>query len=74
MSEKTVFSPGSFFHGTKADLQTGDFIITGKKKNYNDERKSDQILPFKTAAENRGGSNPMGRAFSGSIRQYAGKS
>lgn len=32
MSEKTVFSPGSFFHGTKADLQTGDFIITGKKK------------------------------------------
>ena len=48
MSEKTVFSPGSFFHGTKADLQTG--------------------------AENRGGGNPMGRAFSGSIRQYAGKS
>jgi rifampin ADP-ribosylating transferase len=43
MSEKTVFSPGSFFHGTKADLQTGDFIITGKKKNYNDERISEYV-------------------------------
>ena len=32
MSEKIVFSPGSFFHGTKADLEIGDFIITGKKK------------------------------------------
>lgn len=29
MSEKIVFSPGSFFHGTKADLEIGDFIITG---------------------------------------------
>ena len=43
MSEKTVFSPGSFFHGTKADLQTGDFIITRKKKNYNDERISEYV-------------------------------
>lgn len=43
MSEKTVFGPGSFFHGTKADLKTGDFIITGKKKNYNDDRKSGYV-------------------------------
>lgn len=43
MNEKTVFSSGSFFHGTKADLQTGDFIITGKKKNYNDERISEYV-------------------------------
>ena len=26
------FSKGSFFHGTKADLQIGDFIVTGMKK------------------------------------------
>ena len=43
MSEKIVFSPGSFFHGTKADLKIGDFIITGKKKNYNDDRKSEYV-------------------------------
>ncbi|MDE6892849.1 MAG: NAD(+)--rifampin ADP-ribosyltransferase [Lachnospiraceae bacterium] len=43
MSEKTVFSPGSFFHGTKADLKTGDSIITGKNKNYNDDRKSEYV-------------------------------
>ena len=43
MSEKIVFSPGSFFHGTKADLEIGDFIITGKKKNYQDSRKSEYV-------------------------------
>jgi len=43
MNEKIVFSQGSFFHGTKADLKTGDFIITGKKKNYNDDRKSNYV-------------------------------
>ena len=31
MREKIVFSPGSFFHGTKANLKIGDLIITGKK-------------------------------------------
>ncbi len=40
MSEKTVFSQGSFFHGTRADLKMGDLIVTGKKKNYHDDRKS----------------------------------
>ncbi len=43
MSEKMIFSPGSFFHGTKADLKTGDFIITGKKKNYNDDTISEYV-------------------------------
>ena len=42
MSEN-VFSQGSFFHGTKADLKIGDFIITGIKKNYNDDRKSQYV-------------------------------
>lgn len=48
MSEKIVFSPGSFFHGTKADLETGDLIITGKKKNYNDDRKSEYVYFART--------------------------
>ena len=43
MSEETVFSRGSFFHGTRADLKTGDLIVTGKKKNYNDDRKSQYV-------------------------------
>ena len=28
MDEKIVFSKGSFFHGTKADLAIGDLIVT----------------------------------------------
>lgn len=32
MSNKIIFSPGSFFHGTKADLNIGDFLVTGMKK------------------------------------------
>lgn len=32
MSDKIIFSPGSFFHGTKADLNIGDFLVTGMKK------------------------------------------
>lgn len=43
MSENIIFSRGSFFHGTKADLKIGDFIIIGKKKNYNDNRKSEYV-------------------------------
>ena len=43
MSETIIFSQGSFFHGTKADLKVGDFIITGKKKNYNDDRASKYV-------------------------------
>lgn len=43
MSKNITFSQGSFFHGTKASLKIGDFIITGKKKNYNDDRKSQYV-------------------------------
>lgn len=43
MDEKIVFSKGSFFHGTKADLAIEDLIVTGKKKNYNDDRKSEYV-------------------------------
>lgn len=43
MSDKIRFSPGSFFHGTKADLKIGDFLVTGMKKNYQDSRKSQYV-------------------------------
>ena len=43
MSETMIFSPGSFFHGTKADLKIADFTIIGKKKNFNDDRKSGYV-------------------------------
>lgn len=36
MEKKIIFSPGSFFHGTKADLKTGDFLTKGFVSNYAD--------------------------------------
>ncbi len=36
MEEKITFSPGSFFHGTKADLKTGNFLTKGFVSNYAD--------------------------------------
>lgn len=43
MEDTIVFCAGSFFHGTKADLETGDFLVTGQKKNYNDNRTSNYV-------------------------------
>lgn len=43
MKDNFAFSKGSFFHGTKADLEIGDWIVTGKKKNYGDDRKSQYV-------------------------------
>ena len=37
--EKTItFSPGSFFHGTKADLKPGEFLTAGFLSNYADRK------------------------------------
>ena len=36
MDEKIIFSRGTFFHGTKADLKTGDFLTKGFLSNYAD--------------------------------------
>ncbi len=36
MDQKVIFSPGSFFHGTKADLKTGDLLTKGFQSNYAD--------------------------------------
>jgi len=38
MDAKITFSPGSFFHGTKADLKTGDLLTKGFLSNYADRR------------------------------------
>ncbi len=38
MDEKIVFSRGSFFHGTKADLMTGDLLTKGFLSNYADRK------------------------------------
>ncbi len=50
---KIIFSPGSFFHGTKADLGIGDFLVTGMKKNYNDTRKSGYVYFAGTFEDDR---------------------
>ena len=38
MEKKITFSPGSFFHGTKAELKVGDFLTKGFLSNYGDRR------------------------------------
>ncbi|MCI8418299.1 MAG: NAD(+)--rifampin ADP-ribosyltransferase [Lachnospiraceae bacterium] len=38
MEEKIIFSPGSFFHGTKADLKTGDLLTSGFVSHYEDRK------------------------------------
>lgn len=38
MDETITFSPGSFFHGTRADLKTGDFLTVGFLSNYSDRK------------------------------------
>ena len=38
MVEKFIFSPGTYFHGTKADLKTGDLLTNGFCSNYDKNR------------------------------------
>ena len=40
MEENIIFSPGSFFHGTKANLKIGDFLTIGFPSNYETDRKA----------------------------------
>lgn len=35
-----VSDPGPFFHGTKADLQTGDMLEAGYRSNYGEGKKA----------------------------------
>ena len=43
MNEKVFFSPGSFFHGTKADLKTGDLLAAGFPSNYEEHRTAKYV-------------------------------
>jgi len=37
------YDKGPFYHGTRADLQTGDLLVAGRNSNYNDELKMNHI-------------------------------
>ncbi len=43
MGEQIIFSPGTFFHGTKADLKTGDLLTNGFPSNYEKGRTAKYI-------------------------------
>lgn len=38
MAEQILFCPGTFFHGTKAELNVGDFLTNGFPSNYEEGR------------------------------------
>lgn len=38
MCNDVVFSPGTFFHGTKANLNVGDLLVPGYISNYEESR------------------------------------
>jgi rifampin ADP-ribosylating transferase len=42
-SETTIPDPGPFYHGTKADLKTGDLLTAGFNSNYRPEIKMNHI-------------------------------
>lgn len=35
--------PGTFYHGTKADLKTGDLLQPGKNSNFGEQRKANYV-------------------------------
>lgn len=37
------YDKGPFYHGTRADLQVGDLLVSGQNSNYNDELKMNHI-------------------------------
>nr|WP_231940437.1 NAD(+)--rifampin ADP-ribosyltransferase [Filimonas lacunae] len=46
LAAASVYTPadkGPFYHGTKADLQTGDFLVAGKESNYQAELMMNHI-------------------------------
>lgn len=45
MSQEVVFSPGTYFHGTKSNLKTGDFLTCGHQSNY-EKNKSAKYVYF----------------------------
>ena len=45
MSNSVIFSPGTFFHGTKADLSVGDLLVPGYLSNYDAVSYTHLTLP-----------------------------
>ena len=43
ISDAAVLDLGSFFHGTKADLQTGDLLEPGFRSNYGSQQKANFV-------------------------------
>lgn len=43
MNNDIKFSSGTYFHGTKADLKTGDFLRPGYTSNYEDDRTAKYV-------------------------------
>ena len=43
MSNSVIFSPGTFFHGTKADLSVGDLLVPGYLSNYDENRAANYV-------------------------------
>lgn len=42
-----VHESGAFFHGTKADLRVGDFLVPGHRSNYRPEHMSNYVYMTK---------------------------
>ena len=43
MSNSVIFSPGTFFHGTRADLSVGDLLVPGYLSNYDENRAANYV-------------------------------
>src|SRR5690349_11119948 len=53
MDKNEILDPGPFYHGTKADLKTGDLLTPGFNSNYRPEIKMNHI--YFTALPNGAG-------------------
>ncbi|MDE7002778.1 MAG: hypothetical protein K2P73_21310 [Lachnospiraceae bacterium] len=51
MDEKIVFSKGSFFHGTKADLAIGDLIVTVSWQGHAPEMRNNMLENLRQLSE-----------------------
>lgn len=43
-----VYSPGTFLHGTKAELQVGDLLVPGQRSNYGGGRTANHLYVTET--------------------------
>ena len=57
MSNSVIFSPGTFFHGTKADLSVGDLLVPGYLSNYDENRAANYVY-FTNVTDKKFPGNP----------------